>query len=86
MTRVRYQIHTEDRDNLDKLASQCFTCCAIWRGVGYWQQTREHAACIDIIGDAADRATVLWLAANIKSFNGQDAVYVTETPVTFTVI
>lgn len=81
---VYYRIHTEDRENLPGLAAKRFSCFAVLRGVGYWQGIAEKAACIEVIGDDADREQVEQLARDIRCFNNQEAVYVTASSCTLT--
>lgn len=79
---IYYRIHTEMKPNLGELAwKRGFTCLAITQAEGYWQGQKEVGAVVSIIGRDADREQVLQLARDIRCFNGQEAVYVTETAV-----
>lgn len=81
-SRINYRIHTELKPNLGELAwRRGFSCLAITAVEGYWQGVKELGAVVSIIGRDADRGAVLQLARDIKCFNGQEAVYVTETAV-----
>ena len=83
MNAVCYHIHTEDKKNLGAIVSGFFEGFTVFRGLGYWRETPEHAARIDIIGTVADRPKVLDAAERIRTVNKQEAVYVTAEMVQF---
>lgn len=81
MNKIFFRIHTEYRDNLEQHATAWFLCFAIVRGRGFWRGIGEDSACIEIIADESQREAVRQLARDIKHYNNQEAVYITETPV-----
>ncbi len=84
---IYYRIHTEMKPNLGELAGKRgFACLSITASEGYWHGMKEAGATLAIIGLASDREQVHQLARDIKCFNGQEAVYVTETPTELHVI
>lgn len=86
MGKTFFRIHTEYRENLEKLTGHFFYCFAIVKGRGCWQGATEDSACIELILDASERDMVEALARAIKDANTQEAVYITATPVELIVV
>lgn len=84
--KILYRIHTEHKPGLAEIVADYFDCFALWGGVGYWNGVAEPAACIEILADLEDREQIDMLAHQIRVLNRQEAVYVTESPVTLRTI
>lgn len=84
MAKTLYRIHTEDRDNLPELMARYFGSFTLLRGTGYWDNTQEQAAVIEILAEPCDRWKVMAAADTIREVNRQESVYVTSSDVMLT--
>lgn len=71
---MTYHLHTENKANLGKLASQYFSGFTINYGRGYWHGKKELSATIEV--DTTEANKVRALADTIKRTNHQAAVLI----------
>ncbi len=78
-----YRIYTEDvnRQTIEDLAAQEFTSYTIIEAAGVWRGTKERSVIIEVIGTSSDKAGVYAVAKQIRGYNNQDAVLVTQAPI-----
>lgn len=86
MRQDRFKIYTEDKGNIEKIASEYFDNCTIIKGVGIYESTIESCAIIEVIGDFATSDKVVNCAEYIKLANKQECVLVTREPITTVMI
>ena len=71
-----YHIHTEAKSGLGSLVGRYFASATITYGIGFYEEIAKSSATIIVYGTEADFDRVLWLAADIKRENEQQAVEV----------
>lgn len=78
-----FRIYTESKPNLNELANQYFNNFTITKGVGYYNNKKEKAKVIEVIGEKDIQSKIEKLANSIKKANNQDSVLIQSIPNNF---
>jgi hypothetical protein len=84
-----YRIYTEDtnREAVQQLATDRFDAYTLIPSRGSWKGTTEASLILEVVGNDDDTyLAVHALATDIKVLNHQDAVLITRTPITQTLV
>lgn len=78
-----YRIYTENKnyDEVMEIASKSFKGFTVMKAEGYWRGIPEHGLVIEILADESEADNVTVVAYNIKKFNAQESVLVTESTI-----
>ena len=83
---ILYRIYTQDtpeyRANALRIVATYFSAFTVIYTKGYWESNPEDSLIIEVLSSASYDDIIHDVATSIKLHNKQDAVLITQTPIT----